>query len=86
MSMEARYSVGTWDSDMQAYTPQSGVEKSFNITIRELRSAIKRLRELGYSCHRFRDGDGGHEDSDTFVLVERTDGTTEEKILEQWKR
>lgn len=86
MASEARYSVGTMDDELNAYTPQIGVEKSINITLHELRRALKRLRELGYSAHRFRDPDGGHEDHDSYVLVERTDGMSEEEILESWKR
>lgn len=82
----AAYSVGTWDADAQAYTPQIGVEKSFNLTIHELRAAMKTLRQLGYSVHRRRDADGSHDDNDWMVLIERTDGMTEQEILESWKR
>lgn len=80
------FSVGTWDSELQAYTPQNGVELSFNITATELRRALKRLRELGYSAHRIRDSTGEHEDNDWSVLVERTDGKSEVKILKSWER
>lgn len=50
------------------------------------------LRECGYTAHRTRyfikasHGDVVDWDSDTFVLVERTDGMTEAEILESWKR
>jgi hypothetical protein len=85
--MDKLYSVGTWDAEAQGYTPQIGVDRSFNITRGELRRALKRLRELGYSAHRLRDeGGDGHYDNDTDVLVERTDGESETKILERWKR
>jgi hypothetical protein len=80
------YSIGTWDTDAQAYTPQIGVDKSFNLTVSELRQAMKRLKYLGYSCHRRGNMFTGHEDNDWMVLVERTDGETEAEILEFWKR
>lgn len=86
MSKEARYSVGTWDSEQEGYTPQIGVSHSFNLTIWQLRSALRELRGLGYSAHRFRDADGSHEDNDWAVLVERTDGKSEAEILGQWRR
>ena len=31
------YSVGTWDTEAQAYTPQAGMKPSFNLTLTELR-------------------------------------------------
>ena len=79
------YSVGTWDSDCQAYTPQIGVADSINITLAQLRRALKRLRALGYNADRVRLPDGEH-DSDPMVLVERTDGKSERDIMEDWKR
>jgi len=80
-----RYSVGTWDADEQAYTPQIGVRCSLNCTLMELRQSLKELRALGYSAHRARDEHGEHY-SDPVVLVERTDGKPEAEILEDWKR
>jgi len=80
------YSVGTWDTDKQAYTPQVGVEKSFNLTLRELRHAIGRLRKLGYSAHRRGNIKDGHDDNDFYVLIERIDGKSEQEIIEGWKR
>jgi hypothetical protein len=79
-------SIGTWDMEKQAYTPQAGVEKSFNLTAGELRAAMKRLRELGYSVHRRGNVRDGHDDNDCYVLIERTDGKPEAEILEGWKR
>ena len=68
------YSVGTWDSERQAYTPQDGlIARSFNVTWLELRLALRELRSLGYGAWRKRTGEGEH-DSDWTVLVERTDG------------
>lgn len=43
------YSVATWDSDLQAYTPQIGVP-AFNLTIHELRSRADQLRCAGNGC------------------------------------
>ena len=80
------YSVGTWDSEAEGYTPQIGIDKSFNLTKWELRRALSELRCMDYSAHRFRDPDGGHDDNDWTVLVERTDGKSEYEILEQWRR
>ena len=81
------YSIGTWDPDEQAYTPQIGLTvPSFNITLHQLRRAMRELREMDYSCHRFRDEDGDHEDNDWTVLIERTDGRPEEEIRKGWER
>lgn len=81
------YSVGTWDTDKQAYTPQRGLSvPSFNITWRQLLVAMRELREIGYSCHRYRDADGTHEDNDWSVLIERTDGRCWKDIRRSWKR
>lgn len=69
------YSVGTWDTDLQAYTPQNGLTvPSQNVPWRTLLEVLRQLRRMGYSCHRFRDADGSHDDNDLTVLVERTDG------------
>lgn len=84
--MEAKYSVGTWDSDKQAYTPQQGAGQSVNITWKSLLAVMRRLRDLGYSAHRVRNNEGDHYDNDTSVLVERTDGMTLESILKSWER
>jgi hypothetical protein len=91
--MDARYSVGTWDTDLQCFTPQEGVP-AFNLTLSGLRKSLRLLRECGYTAHRFRSvmvmSDGSemidHGDNDFMVLVERTDGMTEAEILESWKR
>lgn len=81
------YSVGTWDTDKQAYTPQPGLTvPSFNITLGQLRQALKQLRRLGYSAHRRRDADGSHDDNDWAVLVERTDGRHWKEIRRSWNR
>lgn len=80
-----RYSVGTWDTDAQAYTPQVGVP-AFNLTLGELLGSLRMLRKCGYTAHRLRDEDGGHDDNDWSVLVERTDGMGVNAILRSWKR
>lgn len=87
MSDVALYSVGTWDYDKQAYTPQRGLTvPSFNITLAQLRQAVRDLRKLGYSAHRFRDSDGDYDDNDWTVLIERTDGRCWKEIRKDWKR
>ncbi len=86
MAGRALYSVATWDSDLQAYTPQVGLTHSFNLTIAELRQAVRELRACGYSVHRKRALDGSYDDNDASVLIERTDGKSEADILESWWR
>lgn len=80
------YSAGTWDMEMQAYTPQACSPPAVNIDRRQLRVVLKSLRRLGYSAHRRRCEDGSYDDNDFYVLVERTDGMPEAEILEAWKR
>ena len=83
----ALYSVGTWDYDEQAYTPQRGLTvPSFNITRAQLRVALRELKWMGYSVHRRRDRRGDYDDNDWSVLVERTDGKPESEIRKQWER
>lgn len=41
------YSVTTWDSDRQAFTPQSGV-RTGPYTLWGLRRPLRKLRYLGY--------------------------------------
>lgn len=85
--MNAQYSVGTWDTDAQAYTPQVGLRvPSIGIDKGTLRTALKELRSRGYSAHRVRDSNGDYDDNDWCVLVERTDNMTEAEVLESWKR
>jgi len=84
--MTPLYSVGTWDMDVQAYTPQEGIARSLNITRSELHVVMRQLRNMGYSVHRHRSSDGGHDSNDTSVLIERTDGMPETEILAQWQR
>jgi hypothetical protein len=78
------YSIGTWDIDEQAFLPQEDVP-AFNLTLFQLRQSMRLLREHGYSCHRYRDEDGGHSDNDAWVRIDRTDGKSEESILLAWK-
>ncbi len=80
------YSVGTWDSDLQAYTPQEGAGPSVNVPWTRLLSVMRQLRGMGYSAHRRRDPNGEHDDNDWSVLVERTDGMTEAEVLRGWRR
>lgn len=66
--------------DDQAYTRQEGLSvPSENVPWRMLLTIYRELRAMGYSCHRNRyleEGSGQwcHDDNDTFVLIERTDG------------
>lgn len=84
---QALYSIGTWDSGAQAYTPQVGVTgPSINIQLGELRRRMRELRRMHYSAHRRRDANGCRDDNDWAVLIERTDGRSEAEILEGWKR
>lgn len=86
-AVEPLYSVGTWDTFRQAYTPQSGLSvPSFNMTGRQLLQAVRELRRIGYSLHRRRDADGDYEDNDPMVLIERTDGLHWKKIRRSWDR
>lgn len=81
------YSIGTWDERRQAYTPQRGLTvPSFNITKGQLRIAMKELRGMQYSCHRYRDENGRYDDNDWAVLIERTDGKHWKEIMRDWKR
>ncbi len=85
------YSIGTWDPELEAFTPQEGVP-AFNLTRAQLVSSMRQLQDCGYSCHRFRSRDetGALEewasDSDPSVMINRTDGMPEYEILEMWKR
>jgi hypothetical protein len=45
-----RYCVRTWDPVLEKFTNQDGVECD-NLTIWQLRSCLRRLRGMGYSCH-----------------------------------
>ena len=86
VTLAARYSVGTWDIFLHAYTAQEGVSKSFNLTRSELKTAIRELRGLLYSAHRKGNCAVGHDDNDWTVLVEKTSGMTIDQILESWRR
>jgi hypothetical protein len=57
------YDVTTWDARRQAFTPQRGVRRG-PYTLWGLRRALRKLREMGYSCDR----------EDSAVLVERREG------------
>lgn len=87
MSSGALYSVGTWDSNKQAYTPQRGLTvPSFNMTWRQLVIAVRELKRLDYSAHRVRGTDGEYADNDWSVLIERTDGKHWKEIMKGWRR
>lgn len=87
MTATPLYSIGTWDTDRQAYTPQAGLAvPAFNITIWQLRQAIRELRSGGYTVHYVRSASGDHANNDWAVLIERTDGMSERKIRKSWRR
>lgn len=84
---EPLFSAGTWDAYRQAYTPQKGLSvPAFNIPMRQLIVAVRDLKRMGYSAHRFRDADGNYEDNDWSVLIERTDGQHWKEIRRSWAR
>ena len=83
---EPLYSVGTWDCEEQSYTPYDLDHPAYNITRKELKEAIRRLRGWGYTVHRYGNCDTGHDDNDWAVLIERTDGKSPKDILAGWVR
>lgn len=71
---EPLYSIGTWDTDAQAYTPQEGLTvPCINVPLPVMRQVVRELRKMGYACHRYRI-DGEYDCNDWSVLIERTDG------------
>jgi len=85
--MSAVYSIGTWDTDAQGFTPQLGLSRSpINCTWRDMLQICRELCQMGYSCHYRRDPNGEHSENDPMVLIERTDGMTLQEILKQWER
>lgn len=87
MRSEPLYSVGTWDTDKQAFTPQHGLSvPSFNITRSQLRQAVRELRRMKYQVKRVRDADGKHWESDPSVFIERTDGKNWKEIMKGWRK
>lgn len=77
------YSVATMDGD--GYTPQAGLSvPSFNITLYQLRIAIRELREMGYGCHRVGNARDGHEDFSPCTAIMRTDGLSESAIRKRF--
>jgi len=60
------YSIETWDSELQNYTPQEGVP-SKNLNIHQLRRSMRMLRNMGYSVHR---KGVDRENNDASVLIE----------------
>ena len=76
--MSHTYSVRTWDTDQQAYTPQAGLSLPWRgLSLWQLKAALKELRGMGYAAHRSRDESGSHDDNDWAVLVERDDEETD---------
>ena len=87
MATKPLYSVGTYDWERSAYTPQIGVGRSINVSLRQVRRVLKRLRKMGYTAHRVGNTrNDSTRDSDPDVLVERTDGMDKAEILKRWDR
>lgn len=82
---EPLYSVGTWDSEAQGFTPQEQFTRCLNVPLWSVRRILRDLRRMGYGAYRFRCSNGQYE-SDPMIMVERTDGMTETEILEMWTR
>jgi hypothetical protein len=49
MAKKKRYLVQTWDTELQRFTPQEGVDPGPH-TLTGVRKALKQLRALGYSA------------------------------------
>ena len=86
--MTPLYSIGTWDTSKQCFSPHPGLP-AYNLTREKLVAVIRRLRKINYSCHRIRERVNlvhtGDVDSDPSVIIQRTDGISKRKILKQWK-
>jgi hypothetical protein len=68
--MEPLYSIGTYNVEEKAFTPQQGMTVDWaNITLPRLRTAMRELQGMGYSCHRTQ-----HGDSDLAAMIERVSG------------
>ncbi len=79
------YSIGTWDVDEHSYRPHPGM-RCINITRKQLVKVMRRLQKCGYTCHRYGNTRSDDRDSDTAVMIERTDGKKRKSILKDWKR
>ena len=83
---EAKYSVATWDMDLQRFTVQAGLTvESVNVPLWTLRRVLKELQGMGWETYRIRCPGGGRLSSPT-VRVDRTDGAPVASILEGWKQ
>ena len=79
------YSIGVWDCETQSYIPLDFMN-CINVPRAELVSVMRFLRSIGYTCHRYGNTRIEIRDSDTAVLIERTDGKKRESILKDWER
>ena len=80
------YSIGTFDTNTQSFSPQESVP-AFNLTRNELVASMRMLQDRGYPCHRYGNSSTDDiRDSDWSVLIERTDGKSESEILKGWER
>ena len=66
--MKPRYNVYTWDADLGDWSAP-GIRPHRNLTLWQVRTALRKLQGRGYSCdYTSRDGGGG----DPSVRVEVT--------------
>lgn len=83
MTLEPVYSIGTYDMEVEAYTPQEGLTvPCVNVPLATMRQVLRELRGMGYDAQRIR----GDDCNDASVLVERTDGMSEAEVLASWDR
>ena len=73
-----KYRIRTYDVENGTFTPEVGLSVPHdNLTIDQLKQAIKELRQIGYTVHRRRGKDGDHFDNDPSILIERVDSNGE---------
>lgn len=59
-----KYTVETWDHELEAFTPQEGLDvPAIDVDVHGLRRALRALQQYGYACNR----------QDPSVLVRRLD-------------
>lgn len=76
------YYVFTWEMEIEKFTPQIGVPCGPH-SLQRLKEAMKKLRTMGYSCHRFRDADGSHDDNVRDDELYKYDVSFESSIVEE---
>ena len=46
--MKKKYTIGTWDSNKGAFTPQRGVGQCVNVSWQQMLRVLRRLKAIGY--------------------------------------